>query len=105
MDIDDKFQMTSSFGADDKRRSVESHLNAARQNTSGRVFLTFSSGKGVQGDPTNPFELADVMNPHLYAYIRATSRPSHLGIILMDFPGAELAQRIVQANFKEDEKI
>ncbi|KAM3596070.1 uncharacterized protein V6R79_007716 [Siganus canaliculatus] len=102
MDIADDWQVATLLQVEDKWRSVYNHLEAAPAGNLAQIWLTFSSGAGVFA---NPRAVAKLMNPLLYNYLLAkTDRNQRLGIVCMDFPGAQLIQTIIDFQLRDVRK-
>nr|XP_014345142.1 PREDICTED: LOW QUALITY PROTEIN: 1-phosphatidylinositol phosphodiesterase-like [Latimeria chalumnae] len=97
LDISDEYQVPTMQHVEKKWLSVESHLNTARRGDLGKMYLTFCSGAvSLRTQIASPKKI----NLLLYDYLKSnsTSSRNQLGIVTMDFPGAELVHKIIHSN-------
>ncbi|KAM8805386.1 1-phosphatidylinositol phosphodiesterase-like [Eudromia elegans] len=75
---------------------VQKHLDAAADGCPDTLHLTFCSGNGLF---TYPAEVARFVNPRCHGHLqRRAGRPVRWGVVIMDFPGADLVRLIVESN-------
>uniref|UniRef100_W5MR46 Si:dkey-152b24.8 n=1 Tax=Lepisosteus oculatus TaxID=7918 RepID=W5MR46_LEPOC len=100
LDIGDDYQVQN---INEKWTSVQNHLNSAIQGDKEKLFLTFSSGTGISATQIIcalcPHHVAQTINNKLFDYLPTlASNKNRLGIIAMDFPSAQLIQKIIELN-------
>ncbi|XP_053319600.1 1-phosphatidylinositol phosphodiesterase-like [Spea bombifrons] len=99
MSISDEYQVTDD---NEKWKEVERHLNVAQSGDPKMTYLTYSSGVHWLLYP--PKNLAYLINPRLHEFLSAIhsleSRSRSVGVVILDFPGAELVREIILDNWK-----
>ncbi|XP_044132887.1 1-phosphatidylinositol phosphodiesterase-like [Bufo gargarizans] len=98
MSISDAYQVSDDSV---KWAEVERHLTVAQNGDPERAYLTYCSG--VHWLLYTPESLARKINPRVLDYLNLKtplgSRRRSVGVVIMDFPGAELAKQIVLDNW------
>ncbi|XP_069798699.1 1-phosphatidylinositol phosphodiesterase-like [Dendropsophus ebraccatus] len=98
MSISDAYQVTDDSV---KWADVERHLTVAQNGDPERAYLTFCSG--VHWLLYTPESLARRINPRVHDYLinktPLRGRRRSVGVVIMDFPGAELVKQIVLDNW------
>ncbi|WP_292008596.1 phosphatidylinositol-specific phospholipase C [Chryseobacterium sp.] len=84
---------------DTKWSYISALLNEAKSNSSGKLFLNFTSGYkpllfGIPNIPT----VSNNINPKVKSFFQSNTQGTY-GIIPMDFVSAELAELVVKTNF------
>lgn len=94
--VQDYYKVTNN---DDKWNGISNLLNEAKNSTSERLFINFTSGykPGIFGIPSIP-SVSNVINPKLKTFFQSNTKGSY-GIMPIDFVNAELAELIVKTNF------
>ncbi|XP_077326784.1 1-phosphatidylinositol phosphodiesterase-like [Lithobates pipiens] len=98
MSISDKYQVTDD---EDKWAEVERHLKVAQNGDPERAYLTYCSG--THWLLYTPESLARKINPRVLNYLNtetSVARKRSVGVVLMDFPGAEIVRQVVLDNWK-----
>ncbi|KAE8620430.1 hypothetical protein XENTR_v10010249 [Xenopus tropicalis] len=97
MSISDAYQVNDDAV---KWTEVLRHLNVAQNGDPERPFLTYTSGVHWLLYP--PETLARKINPRVYEYLKgkAVGAKRSVGVVIMDFPGAELVREIILDNWK-----
>ncbi|KAM5172664.1 1-phosphatidylinositol phosphodiesterase-like [Mantella aurantiaca] len=98
MSISDEYQVSEDAV---KWAEVERHLKVAQNGDPERAYLTYSSG--THWLLYTPEALARKINPRVLTYLNTKSsvrRVRSVGVVIMDFPGAELVRQIVLDNWK-----
>lgn len=98
MSISDAYQVSDDAV---KWAEVERHLEVAKKGDPERAYLTYCSGSHWL--LYTPEALARKINPRVLNYLNTKSlagRMRSVGIVIMDFPGAELVRQIVLDNWK-----
>ncbi|XP_072259137.1 1-phosphatidylinositol phosphodiesterase-like [Pyxicephalus adspersus] len=96
MSISDEYQVTDDAV---KWAEVERHLKVAQNGDPERAYLTYCSG--THWLLYTPESLARKINPRVLEYMKTKStvkRTRSVGIVIMDFPGAELVRQIILNN-------
>ncbi|MGP4017168.1 phosphatidylinositol-specific phospholipase C [Saccharopolyspora sp. 5N708] len=98
--VQDAYEVPTLFDIDDKWFKVRDHLDKTAQADPGQLFLNFASGSSPGAFPnavacgTTGFRgVNDYALEHL-----ANNELPRTGIVLMDFPGAELVNTIIATN-------
>ncbi len=80
-----------------KLQLIHAHILDAMQNNreGGALYLNHLSGS----DGVSPAEFAARANPDALQFLRAHPDWRSLGVLIMDYPGEDLIERILQANF------
>ncbi len=94
--VQDYYKVTNN---DDKWNSISNLLGEAKNSTSDRLFINFTSGykPGIFGIPSIP-TVSNAINPKLKTFFQSNTKGSY-GIMPIDFVNAELAELIVKTNF------
>jgi 1-phosphatidylinositol phosphodiesterase len=98
--VQDAYEVPTLFDIDDKWFKVRDHLDKTVQADSGRMFLNFTSGSSAGAYPDAVACGAAGfrgVNDYVLEHLTANDLP-RTGVIMMDFPGAELVNAIVAAN-------
>ncbi|KAG8537155.1 hypothetical protein GDO81_024995 [Engystomops pustulosus] len=98
MSISDAYQVSDDSV---KWAEVERHLNVAQNGDPSRAYLTYCSG--THWLLYTPESLARKINPRVLNYLQHNtsvgSRRRSVGVVIMDFPGAELVKEIILDNW------
>ncbi|KAM9313073.1 1-phosphatidylinositol phosphodiesterase-like [Gastrophryne carolinensis] len=97
MSISDKYEVTDDAV---KWAEVERHLEIAQDGDTERAYLTYSSG--THWLLYTPETLARKINPRVLNYLTINTSPARrrsVGVIIMDFPGANLVRQIILDNW------
>ncbi|XP_075061111.1 1-phosphatidylinositol phosphodiesterase-like [Mixophyes fleayi] len=97
MSISDAYQVSDDAV---KLAEVERHLTVAQNGDPDRAYLTYCSG--VHWILYTPEGLARKINPRVLEYLNiktSVARRRSVGIVIMDFPGAELVRKIILDNW------
>ncbi|XP_039768345.1 1-phosphatidylinositol phosphodiesterase-like [Ornithorhynchus anatinus] len=95
LNVGDRWKVLSQSN---KWANVEAHLEAAVSGDRKKMYLTFCSGNGLF---ITPEKLARFINGCLYQYLNSRSDPTiRWGVVIMDFPGAELIRMIKDSNVR-----
>uniref|UniRef100_A0A8B9SA93 Phosphatidylinositol-specific phospholipase C X domain-containing protein n=1 Tax=Apteryx owenii TaxID=8824 RepID=A0A8B9SA93_APTOW len=79
-----------------KWAQVQQHLETAAGGDPATLHLTFCSGNGLF---TCPAEVARFVNPRCHWHLqRRSGQAVRWGVVIMDFPGADLVRLIVESN-------
>lgn len=92
MNIQDKYEGMRSAS---KKSAVNDQLNAAAGKGNGIIYINYLN---FTGNWLSNWMNAQDLNPHTFDYIRDYV-PSNVGIVVSDYPGGALIQRIVSANY------
>ncbi|MCT3896971.1 phosphatidylinositol-specific phospholipase C [Elizabethkingia anophelis] len=87
---------------DTKWSQIQSVLTEAKADTSGKLFINFTSGYKplIFGIPSIP-TVSNAINPKLKTFFQSSTQGSY-GILPIDFISAELAEPIVKTNFSDN---
>jgi 1-phosphatidylinositol phosphodiesterase len=99
MEIQDRSNATVEL----KAKLIRSHFEKASNAGESQWFINFCSGT-VPGSLMTPRQYALQANEVALEFLRQPDRPvpACLGTIVMDFPGEELIEQIVETNFAHD---
>ena len=92
MSRQDAYQATP----EEKKIKVGQQFDLAANGDSGQWFLNYSSGT-VPTKLITPAGYASILNPFVLDQLRQR-KGKHLGVVVMDFPGDSLVERIIQSN-------
>lgn len=94
--VQDYYKVTNN---DDKWNGIANLFNEARNNTSDRLYINFTSGykPGIFGIPSIP-TVSNSINPKLKTFFQTNTKGS-FGIMPIDFVNTELSELIVKTNF------
>ncbi|KAA2224882.1 phosphatidylinositol-specific phospholipase C [Chryseobacterium sediminis] len=94
--VQDYYKVTNN---DDKWNGISSLLNEAKNDTTGKLFVNFTSGykPGIFGIPSIP-TVSNNINPRLKTFFQTNTQGSY-GVMPIDFVNAELSELIVKTNF------
>lgn len=94
--VQDYYKVTNN---DDKWNGISNLLNEAKNDTSGKLFVNFTSGykPGIFGIPSIP-TVSNSINPKLKTFFQTNTKGSY-GVMPIDFVNAELSELIVKTNF------
>ncbi|WP_241331691.1 phosphatidylinositol-specific phospholipase C [Chryseobacterium arthrosphaerae] len=94
--VQDYYKVTNN---DDKWNGILNLLNEAKNDTTGKLFINFTSGykPGIFGIPSIP-TVSNSINPKLKTFFQNNTKGTY-GIMPMDFVNAELSELIVKTNF------
>ena len=97
--IEDNYEVNSILKEciDRKWDNVRENLEKAQASESG-LYISFCSGASSLG-LAYPSDVADRVNPHVYEYISEHSGKNNFGVVVFDFPGRQLIQKIIDSNF------
>jgi 1-phosphatidylinositol phosphodiesterase len=95
--IQDEFFIGTTFDIAKKIKDMREFIDLIQSDDTGSLFINFCSGVGWGG--TWPITVAQNTNKIIFDYT------GKLGITVMDFPGEDLIDYIVQQNFPEDWEI
>ncbi|XP_069073085.1 1-phosphatidylinositol phosphodiesterase-like [Pleurodeles waltl] len=95
--ISDDYEVTD---ANKKWKVVESHITTAFRGDPQTTYITYVSGSHWL--LFTPAALAKKLNPQLFSFLEreVVGRTRSGGVIIMDFPGAELVQHIIRSNWE-----
>ncbi|XP_068128196.1 1-phosphatidylinositol phosphodiesterase-like [Hyperolius riggenbachi] len=97
MSISDEYQVSDDAV---KWAEVERHLNVAQNGDPEKTYITYCSG--THWLLYTPESLARKINPRVLDYLNtktSAGRRRSMGVVVMDFPGAELIRQIVLDNW------
>lgn len=94
--VQDYYKVTNN---DDKWNGILNLLNEANNDTTGKLFINFTSGykPGIFGIPSIP-TVSNSINPKLKTFFQNNTKGTY-GIMPIDFVNAELSELIVKTNF------
>ncbi|REC42542.1 phosphatidylinositol diacylglycerol-lyase [Chryseobacterium pennipullorum] len=94
--VQDYYKVTNN---DDKWNGISGLLNEARNDSSNRLFINFTSGykPGIFGIPSIP-TVSNNINPRLKTFFQNNTKGT-FGVMPVDFVNAELSELIVKTNF------
>ncbi|NIF07948.1 phosphatidylinositol-specific phospholipase C [Chryseobacterium sp. Tr-659] len=94
--VQDYYKVTNN---DDKWNGISNLLNEAKNDTTGKLFINFTSGykPGIFGIPSIP-TVSNNINPKLKTFFQTNTQGSY-GVMPIDFVNAELSELIVKTNF------
>lgn len=97
LDVHDEWEVPTIFYVNERWARLEHRLQLAKERElHSKLFLTFCSGHGwlVLSE-----SVATWMNSYLYSYLESqVNEKTRLGVLIVDFPGAELVQLVIQCN-------
>ncbi|WP_284461901.1 phosphatidylinositol-specific phospholipase C [Chryseobacterium sp.] len=96
MKVQDYYKVTNN---DDKWAGISSLLNEAKNDSTNKLFVNFTSGykPGIFGIPSIP-TVSNSINPKLKTFFQTNTQGSY-GVMPIDFVNAELSELIVKTNF------
>ncbi|MEV0082742.1 phosphatidylinositol-specific phospholipase C [Saccharopolyspora sp. NPDC050642] len=98
--VQDAYEVPTLFDIDDKWFKVRDHLDKTAAADTGRMFLNFSSGSSPAAFPDAVACGASGfrgVNDYALEHLNGNDLP-RTGVIMMDFPGADLVNAIIAAN-------
>ncbi|XP_002739989.1 1-phosphatidylinositol phosphodiesterase-like [Saccoglossus kowalevskii] len=99
LNVADEWDVSGPLHVDRKWHQVKCHLEKATEGDY-NMFITQCSASSPH-DCSYPHYVAQYINEMVYDMLSETQQC--WGVVITDFPGAELIQAIVQTNFDEDE--
>ena len=83
---------------DNKWDNIRGNLEKAQHTSGGRggLYISFCSGASAGAYPN---AVADRVNPRMHKYISENYGKKKFGVVVLDFPGRELIQRLIVSNF------
>ncbi|XP_075434323.1 1-phosphatidylinositol phosphodiesterase-like [Ascaphus truei] len=98
MSISDAYQVSDD---EEKWREVERHFKVALNGGPGQAYFTYASG--AHWLLYTPEALARKINPRVLEFLKAETSlvgRRSVGVVIMDFPGAELVRQIIWGNWE-----
>ena len=97
--IEDNYEVNSILKEciDRKWDNVRENLEKSQASESG-LYISFCSGASSLG-LAYPSDVADRVNPHVYEYISEHSGKNKFGVVVFDFPGRQLIQKLIDPTF------
>ena len=89
--VEDHYSVPTAFHLPKKWDYVKANVDAAGRPHGAKCHLTYTNGVGGGG---LPYAVARYINKRLFNHITTTR---YVGVVVMDFPGPKLIQRVIQS--------